>query len=111
MRSASAASWASASDAREARARVRTVLASTCVAALALLSLPGSAAACEEAVEFQIAPQQPTPVQEVARAEKALENGQNLVAMQAILGSFPKVRGATAGNNPLETRAIRVFAL
>src|SRR5262249_39932026 len=39
------------------------------------------------------------------------ENGQNLVAAKAVLGNFPRVRVVTAGANPLETRALRVFAL
>jgi putative ABC transport system permease protein len=34
-----------------------------------------------------------------------------LSASQAILGTFPRIRNASAGSNPLETRALRVFAL
>ncbi len=70
-----------------------------------------SAQACGMSIRMDPTPQRPSPVQEIARAEKSLENGQNLVAAQAILGSFPGVRNATAGANPLETRALRVFAL
>ena len=69
------------------------------------------AKACGMSVRMDPTPQRPTPVQEIARAEKALEGGQNLAAAQAILGSFPRIRTATAGANPLETRALRVFAL
>ena len=69
------------------------------------------ASACGMSVRMEPTPQKPTPVQEIARAEKALEGGQNLAAAQAILGTFPRVRSATAGANPLETRALRVFAL
>ncbi len=69
------------------------------------------ASACGMSVRLDPTPQRPTPVQEIARAEKALESGQNLVASQAVLGSFPRIRNATAGANPLETRALRVFAL
>lgn len=62
-------------------------------------------------VRLDPTPQRPTPVQEIARAEKALESGSSLQASQAILGTFPRIRNATAGSNPLETRALRVFAL
>jgi len=50
-------------------------------------------------------------VQEIARAEKALEGGQALTAAQAVLANFPRIRSVTAGANPLETRALRVFSL
>src|SRR5205823_5846550 len=69
------------------------------------------ASACGMSVRLDPTPQKPTPVQEIARAEKALEAGQNLAAAQAVLGTFPRIRNATAGANPLETRALRVFAL
>ncbi|HEY8079128.1 MAG TPA: hypothetical protein VIF62_33580 [Labilithrix sp.] len=69
------------------------------------------ASACGMSVRLDPTPQRPTPVQEIARAEKSLEGGQNLAAAQAVLGTFPRVRNATAGANPLETRALRVFAL
>ena len=69
------------------------------------------AKACGMSVRMDPTPQRPTPVQEIARAEKALEGGQNLQAAQAILGTFPRIRNVTAGANPLETRALRVFSL
>jgi Flp pilus assembly protein TadD len=69
------------------------------------------AGACGMSIRMEPSPQKPTPVQEIARAEKALEGGQNLVAAKAVLATFPRVRAATAGANPLETRALRVFAL
>lgn len=89
------------------------------VAALALALVPAAfvvgsstdAQACGMSVRLDPTPQRPTPVQEIARAEKALEGGQSLQASQAILGTFPRIRNATAGSNPLETRALRVFAL
>jgi Flp pilus assembly protein TadD len=91
-------------------------------AALALVLVPaafvvssvafvGDAQACGMSVRLEPTPQRPTPVQEIARAEKALEGGQSLAAAQAILGTFPRIRTATAGSNPLETRALRVFSL
>lgn len=67
--------------------------------------------ACGMSIRMDSTPQKPTPVQSIANAEKALENGQNLAAAKAVLANFPKVRVATAGANPLETRALRVFAL
>ncbi|MBX3205471.1 MAG: hypothetical protein KF764_10405 [Labilithrix sp.] len=69
------------------------------------------ASACGMSIRMDPTPQKATPVQEIARAEKALESGQSLAAAKAVLGQFPKVRVATAGANPLETRALRVFAL
>lgn len=69
------------------------------------------ASACGMSVRMEPTPQRPTPVQEIARAEKSLEGGQQLAAAQAVLGTFPKIRTATAGANPLETRALRVFSL
>lgn len=88
-------------------------------AAVALALLPAAfvttsaqdASACGMSVRLDPTPRKATPVQEIARAEKALEGGQNLAAARAVLGTFPRVRVATAGNNPLETRALRVFAL
>lgn len=89
------------------------------LAAFALATLPSvlavgyatDASACGMSIRMDRTPQKPTPVQEIARAEKALESGQNLVAAKAVLGNFPRVREVTAGANPLETRALRVFAL
>ncbi|MBX3202702.1 MAG: hypothetical protein KF894_31540 [Labilithrix sp.] len=79
-------------------------------AALAVTYAP-DANACGMSIRMDPRPQRPTPVQSIANAEKALENGQNLAAAKAVLTNFPKVRAATAGANPLETRALRVFAL
>jgi hypothetical protein len=89
------------------------------VVAVALAILPTAlamsystdATACGSAIRLDPTPQKATPVQEIARAEKALESGQNLVAAKAVLGNFPRVRTVTAGQNPLETRALRVFSL
>jgi hypothetical protein len=67
--------------------------------------------ACGMSVRLEPTPQKPTPVQEIAKAEKSLENGQNVAAAKTVLATFPRVRVATAGQNPLETRALRVFAL
>jgi len=80
-------------------------------AALSTLSYSADANACGMSIRMDPTPQKPTPVQEIARAEKALEGGQNLVAGKAILATFPRIRVATAGSNPLETRALRVFSL
>lgn len=89
------------------------------VAAVVLAVLPAAfvasyaqdASACGMSVRMDPTPQRPSPVQEIARAEKALEGGQSLTAAQAVLATFPRIRNATAGANPLETRALRVFSL
>ena len=69
------------------------------------------ASACGMSVRLDRTPQKPTPVQEIARAEKTLESGQNLAAARTVLATFPRIRGANVGQNPLETRALRVFSL
>jgi len=86
-------------------------------AALALVpsvlavSYAHDASACGMSIRMEPTLRKPTPVQQIAGAEKALENGQNAVAAKAVLATFPRVRTATAGANPLEARALRVFAL
>jgi hypothetical protein len=91
-------------------ARAALLVLSVVPAALAF-GYSSDAAACGMSVRLDITPQRPSPVQEIARAEKALESGQNLQAARAVLGTFPRIRVATAGDSPLETRALRVFAL
>lgn len=91
--------------------RAAAVLAFSTLAAVAVTGLSGDAQACGMSYRLDPTPQRPTPVQEIARAEKALEGGQTLAASQAVLGTFPRIRNANAGQSPLETRAIRVFAL
>lgn len=81
------------------------------IPAFALSAYAPHADACGMSVRLEPTLQKPTPVQEIARAEKALESGQNAVAAKAILTTFPRVRSITAGENPLQTRALRVFAL
>jgi hypothetical protein len=80
------------------------------VPTLALASA-SDADACGMSVGLERITPKPTPVQEIARAEKALENGQNAVAARAVLGTVPRVRSVTAGANALDTRALRVLAL
>ncbi len=75
------------------------------------VSYASDASACGMSIRMDPTPQKPTPVQAIARAEKALESGDNAAAAKAVLANFPRVRVATAGANPLETRALRVFAL
>lgn len=87
----------------------------TKLVAVAALMVPAFVAvdanACGMSVRLEPVKAKPTPVQEIARAEKSLENGQNKEAAQTVLANFSGVRTATAGANPLETRALRVFAL
>ena len=87
------------------------VLALALVPAALITTTAHDANACGMSVRLDPTPQKPSPVQEIARAEKSLEAGQNLAAAKAVLGTFPRIRVATAGGNPLETRALRVFAL
>ena len=93
-----------------ARAAV-VVLALVPAVFLAITAAEGDARACGSAIRLDPTPARPSPVQEIARAEKALEGGQNLAAVQAVLSTFPRIRNVTAGENSLETRALRVFSL
>lgn len=87
------------------------VIALALVPATFVTAWSSDASACGMSVRLDPTPQKPTPVQEIARAEKSLESGNNVTAARAVLGTFPRIRVATAGGNPLETRALRVFAL
>lgn len=80
-------------------------------APIVALTYASDAEACGMSMRLDPTPRKPSPVQEIARAEKALENGQNVVAAKAVFGTFPNIRTATAGVNPLETRALRVLSL
>jgi hypothetical protein len=91
------------------------------LAVVALAALPAmiaatyasDAAACgmSYGLERPTIQQKPSPVQDIAAAEKSLENGDNAAAARRVLNQFANVRNVTAGQNPLETRALRVFAL
>jgi len=87
------------------------VLALAIVPAAFVLGNAHDAEACGMSVRMDPTPAKPSPVQEIARAEKALDAGQHLVAAKAVLGTFPTIRSTTAGKIPLETRALRVFAM
>lgn len=92
--------------------KIKTLVVAFALAPAALVAATAhDAHACGMSVRLDPTPQRPTPVQEIARAEKALENGNNAAAARAVLATFPRIRAATAGQNPLETRAVRVFAL
>jgi hypothetical protein len=86
------------------------LVAVTASLAVGMVAAP-DAQACGSAIRLDPTPQRPTPVMEIARAEKSLEAGHTLAAAQAVLGTFPRIRNAQVGQNPLETRALRVFAL
>jgi len=84
----------------------------TALVASSLAFVPGRALACGMSVRMEAVPdEKPSPVQEVAAAEKLIDQGQPLVAARKILASFPGVRAQEAGKDPLRTRALRVFAL
>lgn len=86
-------------------------LAAVTVGAVTFVASIHDAGACGMSVRLDPTPEKPSPVQEIAKAEKSLESGRNVDASKTVLASFPRIRSATAGANPLETRAIRVFAL
>jgi hypothetical protein len=90
---------------------LRTAVIAFAAAACCLVTAAPDALACGSAIRLDPTPQRPTPVMEIARAEKALDGGSPVAASQAVLATFPRIRNATVGHNPLETRAIRVFAL
>lgn len=94
---------------KTARAALIVVLAAAPV--LAGLTTSAPASACGMSVRLEPIPQKPSPVQEIARAEKALESGVYVAAARAVLATLPNVRRATAGQNALETRGLRVLAL
>jgi hypothetical protein len=77
----------------------------------ALAAVTSDASACGMSVRLEPVKAKPSPVQEIARAEKSLEGGSNTEAAKTVLANFANVRTVTAGDNPLETRALRVFAL
>lgn len=93
----------------------------TKLAAIVLAAVPAALAvtysadanACGMSIRMAPVPQKqkPSPLQLVARAEKSLEDGNNLAAAKTVLTTFPRIRVANAGDNPLETRALRVLAL
>ena len=87
------------------------VIALSLVPGLFVAATAQDAQACGSAMRLDPTPARPTPVQEIARAEKALEGGSSLTAAQAVFNNFPGVRAAKVGSNPLETRAVRVLAL
>lgn len=90
---------------------VRNAVLAVAALAASLVAAAPDARACGSAIRLDPTPQRPTPVLEIARAEKALEGGNALAASQAVLGSFPRIRNAQVGHSPLETRGLRVFAL
>lgn len=87
------------------------VLALALVPAALVVTSTTDAHACGMSVRMELAPQRPTPVQEIAKSEKALEGGRHLAAASSILRTFPRIRTVTPGKDPLQTRALRVFAL
>ncbi|MBL8609704.1 MAG: hypothetical protein JNL38_20395 [Myxococcales bacterium] len=71
----------------------------------------GDASACGMSVRLEPIPERPTPVQEIATGEKSLDSGNYLAAANAVTRTFPAIRNATAGTDPLQTRGLRVLAM
>ena len=92
----------------------KLVLAAACVMGMASAfvgPLEGHASACGMSVRLEQLDVKPTPVQEIASAERALEGGNNTYAATIVARTFPGFRSITAGEDPLKTRALRVMAL
>jgi hypothetical protein len=67
--------------------------------------------ACGMSVRLEPIPERPTPVQEIATGEKSLESGNYLAAVNAVTRTYPAIRTATVGSDPLQTRGLRVMAM
>ncbi len=82
------------------------------LAAFAPIGLAASdASACGMSVRLEPIPERPTPVQEIASGEKALDSGNYLAAANAVTRTFPAIRNANVGSDPLQTRGLRVLAM
>jgi hypothetical protein len=83
------------------------------VALAAVLALPfiglaeSTAGACENGVRIAVDTETPR----IARAEKALNEGQFTLAAVGVLQVFPHIRSAPAANGSLTSRALRIMAL
>ncbi len=75
------------------------------------VTLASNAHACGMSIRMEQMAPRPTPAIEISSAEKMLNEGQGYAVARKVLASFPSIRSASAGRDPLETRAMRVFAL
>jgi hypothetical protein len=90
----------------------KIVFAAACVMGLSASMFASSDAnACGMSVRLEQLDVRPTPVQEIASAERALESGNNVNAATIVARTFPSFRSINAGDDPLKTRALRVMAL
>jgi hypothetical protein len=89
----------------------KLVFAAACVMGMASAFVAADAKACGMSVRLEQLDVKPTPVQEIASAERALEGGNNAYAATIVARTFPNFRSITAGNDALQTRALRVMAL
>jgi hypothetical protein len=88
----------------------RNPLARAALAAFALLLLGTAAApasACENGVQFAVDNNTPR----IARAEKALNEGQFTMAAVGVLQVFSTIRSTPVSQSPLARRALRIMAL
>jgi hypothetical protein len=89
----------------------RSLLASAALAAA--LALPfiglteGTAGACENGVQLVVDTKTPL----IARAEKALNEGQFTPAAVGVMQVFPKIKSTSAASSPLASRGLRIMAL
>jgi len=90
----------------------KRILSLVSVAALSALAFTTQdAKACGMSVRLEPIPEKPTPVQEIASGERALEGGAQRDAAIFVLRTFPAIRAAKVGADPLQTRGLRVLAL
>jgi hypothetical protein len=89
--------------------RVLSLVAALAFSAVAFTAQDASA--CGMSVRLEPIPEKPTPVQEIASGERALEGGAQRDAAIFVLRTFPAIRSAKVGADPLQTRGLRVLAL
>ncbi len=89
----------------------KLVFAAATFLGMASAFISADASACGMSVRLEQLDVKPTPVQEIASAERALEGGNNAYAATIVARTFPNFRAITAGTDPLQTRALRVMAL
>jgi hypothetical protein len=87
--------------------RLLLVAASVSVASLAAVSVAPRASACGMAIHREV----DTRAMGIAKAERALQQGQFAAAALNVTQVFPAIRTAQPGADALQTRAMRVMAL
>ena len=93
------------------RRKERSLMVSATLAAALALPFIGAAertaGACENGVQIVIDTRTPL----IARAEKALNDGQFTPAAVGVMQVFPKIKNAPATSSPLTARGLRIMAV